>query len=316
MGRFLGAGVVSLAVLLSFGRVAPAAAPQAVFPFVVTFAAAPTPVNVWNAPWTLNAASPAASVSWTVESSGGAADASGNTGYWRAVRLAEGSSVQVLQYPVPAATNLYLGVWMRCPNYDPAPGNNYWMEAGAIAGTPALPVTVGGVTVSSIGQHYDEPNTGAAWTVFKKFDGASGPGPNHDNGDVWTWYYSTAPISTGSNTVINIGFKVGSLYNTTTYQPPASGLDVGYDGLSVSTSLMSSPPATFNPPPTGGSGGGGTGGGGAPPGGGVSGGGSRHNSENLAHRCGCSSIAADLRGATVLGLAAIALALALLRRRS
>jgi len=174
--------------------------------------------------------------------------------------------------------------------------------------------TGGGVTVTTIGQHYDEPGTGGAWTVFKKFDGASGSGPNHDNGNAWTWYYSTTPISTGSNTVIHIGFKVGSLYNQTTYQRPAPGLDVGYDGLSVSTSMMSSPPATFNPPPTGGSGGGG-GGGGAPPGGGVSGGGSRHNSENLAHRCGCSTIAADLRGAALLGLAAVALGLALLLRR-
>lgn len=302
---------VSLAVLLSLGRVAPAAAPQAVFPFVVTFATAAAPVDTWNAPWTLNAASPAASVTWTLETTGGASDASGTSGYWRAVRQAEGSSVQVLQYPVPSATDLYLGVWIRCPNYDPAPGDNYWVEAGALAGTPTLPVTVGTSTINTIGQHYDDPATGGLWTVFKKFDGASAPGPNHDNGNVWTWYYSTTPIATGTNTVISIGFKVGSLYDVMTYQAPAAGLDVGYDGLAVSTSMMSSPPATFNPPPTGGSGGGSV----LPPAGGGSSGGSGHESQNLAHRCGCSSIASTRGGAVLLALAALALAAAFARRR-
>jgi len=321
MGRLLGAGAVSLAVLCSFGSAAPAAAPQAVFPFVVTFASAPIPVDTWNAPWTLNAATPAASVAWTLETTGGASDASGDAGYWRAVRNAEGSSVQVLQYPVPSSTSLYLGVWIRCPDYDPSPGSNYWVEAGAIAGTPSLPVTVGSTTISTIGQHYDDPATGGAWSVFKKFDGASGSGPNHDNGNVWTWYYSTTPLNTGSNTVINIGFKIGSLYNTTTYQPPAYApptnvLDVGYDGLSVSTSMMSSPPATFNPPPAGGSGGGSgsSGGGGGSPGSGVSGGGSGHSSQNLAHRCGCSSIPAGRRG-RLWTIAALALLPFLLRKR-
>jgi MYXO-CTERM domain-containing protein len=316
MSRLLGGVSISIALLLSFGRPVPAAAAQAaVFPFSVTFATPPVPVDTWYAPWSLNM-TPQNSIIWTVETAGGAADNSGNTGYWRAVRNAEGSSVQVLRYPVPAATDLYLGVWIRCPNYNPAPGSQFWIEAGALAGIPALPVTVGGVTVNTIGQHFDEPNTGGAWTTFKKFTETPSSGPTHDNGNVWTWYYTAVPINTGTTTVMNIGFKVGSLYDTTTYAAPAPGLDVGYDGLTVSNTPLTTPPTTINPPPVGGSGGGGTGGGGGSGGGIVGGprGGPVHESQNLAHRCGCSTTG-DASGGWALALLLASAALACMRRR-
>lgn len=333
MGRRLLATLfLFVGTVLLFGPQAPAApALQATFPFTVTFATAPTPVDTWYAPWTLNGpGGPSGSISWTVETTGGAADGSGNAGYYRAVRQYEGSSVQVLQYPVPAGTSLYVGVWMRCPDYNPAPGDDYWMEAGAIAGNPALPaVGQGGTSVTTIGQHFDDPGTGGAWTVFKKFDGASMPGPNHDNGNVWTWYYTAAPLAMGANTVINLGFKVGALYDAAggTYQPPAYNpptnvMDVGYDGLTVSDLPLTTPPATINPPPPGGSGGGGSGGGGSGGGGGGGGGGatgSNRDNDNgdgsFNDKCGCGT--ADAGAARRLGALAFlaAIGILFLRRR-
>lgn len=327
MGYRIGLGwAVSLGLLFAFGPKAPAAPVQSAFPWVVTFATAPAPSNTWYAPWSLND-TPSGSIAWTVESSGGAVDNSGNGGYYRGVRDSEGSSVQVLRYSVPAATNLYFGCWMRCPNYDPAPGDDYWMEAGVHMGDPVLPANGQGGpgTVTTVGQHFDDPGTGGAWTVFKKFDGMSPPGPNHDNGSVWTWYYTAAPIHTGANTVVNIGFKVGALYDQVNYQPPAynpptNAMDVGYDGLTVFDMPLAVPPATgtFNPPPAGGSGGGGTGAGGG--GGGGGGGGAASNGDNdngdgsLNDKCHCSVPATD-RWAVVAAALALGLGVLFLRRR-
>ncbi len=327
MGYRIGLGcAASLALLFAFGPQAPAAPAQAAFPWVVTFATAPAPSDTWYAPWSLND-TPSGSIAWTTETSGGANDNSSNGGYYRAVRDSEGSSVQVLRYSVPAATDLYFGCWMRCPDYDPTPGDDYWMEAGVLMGDPTLPADGQGGpgTVTTVGQHFDDPGTGGAWTVFKKFDGMSAPGPNHDNGNVWTWYYTAAPINTGANTVVNIGFKVGSLYDQVNYaapayNPPTNVLDVGYDGLTVSDTPLTTPPGPgFNPPPGGGSGGGGTGSGGGGGGGGggeagTSNGDNDNGDRSINDSCHCAIPAAD-RGSTV-GLAMIlAFAVAFLRRR-
>jgi hypothetical protein len=190
-----------------------------------------------------------------------------------------------------------------------------------LVGDPALPADGQGGpgTVTTVSQHFDDPGTGGAWTVFKKFEGVAAPGPNHDNGDVWTWYYTAAPINTGANTVVNLGFKVGSLYDTVSYAPPAGTFDVGYDGFSVSNAPLTVPPGPgFNPPPTGGSGGGNPGGGGGGGGGGGAGGGSVRDNDNgdagINDSCHCTIPAGG--GRWMFGLAFLtALALFLARRR-
>ncbi len=325
MGYRTWLGSAATAVLiLACGPAAPAAPLQATFPWVVTFATAPAPHNTWNAPWTVNPPTPAGSVTWTVETSGGASDASGDGGYYRAVRNAEGSSVHVLRYPVPAGTNLYFGCWMRCPDYDPTPGDNYWMEFGVHMGDPALPAG----PVTTVGQHFDDPSTGGAWTVVKKFEHQMTGGLQHDNGNVWTWYYTAAPINTGANTVVNLGFKVGSHYETgpgtrPAYNPPTNVMDVGYDGLAVSNAPLTVPPGPgFEPPPGGGSGGGGTGGGGgAGGGGGGGGGGPASNGDNdngdrsINDSCHCSVPAAGPSPGSLGLILALSLGVFLLRRR-
>ena len=121
---------------------------------------------------------------------------------------------------------------------------------------------------------------------------------------------------------MNLGFKVGALYDQANYgapayDPPSNVLDVGYDGIAVSNAPLTVPPGPgFNPPPPGGSGGGGTGGGG----GGGGGGGlpSNRNNDNgdssINDSCHCS---VPLSGRwTVVGPAIlVALAVAFLRRR-
>jgi hypothetical protein len=269
----------------------PSAAPQASFTVSEPFASMPAWADTWHAPWTYNTSPPSASVTWSVEPAGGAPDGSGNTGYLRGVRHVEGSSVQVLQVPVPQNANLYVGCWMRCPsNYDPSPGTNYWMEAGVVAGAP----TNGG----SVGRHFDDPATGGAWTVFKKFEHLQSGGLERGNNNAWTWYYTAAPLATGTNSVISLGFKLGNHYQP--YAPPAPNFDVGYDGVTVSDQPLTTPPGGGTPPPPGG-------------GGSTGGGGGRENDNGdgeIQDRCGCSTVGvfppawAWLFGA--LGLAAAA----------
>lgn len=181
---------------------------------------------------------------------------------------------------------------MRCPNYDPSPGDNHWMEAGLRAG-------------AWDGQNFDDPATGGAWAVFKKFEHLMTGGTPHDNGNVWTWYSTALPVNSGPGGVLSIGFKQGALYDFDggTYQPPGSpGFDVGYDGLTVSDQPLTTPPPRPPPPPP------------APPGGGSVGTGDNPNgNDTLNDRCGCGVV--GYPGTPLPVLLAVGLALACFSRR-
>jgi len=219
---------MSVALLFASGSRAPAAPQSASLLINDSYATMPAWDDVYNAPWNTNAGQ----IAWTIEPTGGATDPTGNASYLRVVRQEAGSSVMVKHYTVPQNTDIYVGAWMRCPSdYNPAPGENYWMEMSYKIGAWG-------------GQDFDDPATGGSWfPLVMKFAYA---GPN-GNGNVWTWYASAAPKNSGSSTVVSIGYKVGTLYNTTTYQQPPVGPDLGYDGIFISDQPMTTPPA----PPSG-----------------------------------------------------------------
>ncbi len=210
------------------------------FPVGETFATAPAWTSTHHAPWTWSVSPASASVTWGLEPTGGAVDGSGNTSWWKAVRSAEGSSVVAIQYAVPAGTDIYAGVWMRVPYYDPTAGANngedYWVETGFRMGAHAA-------------QSFD---VDPGWTVVKKYAHPNGA-PDHDTGDTWVWSYTTTPINSGVETVMTMALKFGVHHQTSpVYAPPAPGFAVGWDGLSFSDSVLSAPPAGGGNPPAGG----------------------------------------------------------------
>jgi hypothetical protein len=168
--------------------------------------------------------------------------------YLHGYRNEYGSSVRLMQYTVPAATDIYLGVYMRCPTFDPtgsglSDGRNYWMEAAYKLGVYDA-------------ADYDTGSAGPpAWQFINKFDYDPLTSHPNGNGDTWTWY-SVGPINTGANTTVSIGFKLGSVYSTGTFIPPLPGPDAGWDGLQVYTVAGDPPPpvpvpAPAPPPPPG-----------------------------------------------------------------
>lgn len=244
MGRIAAGSLVSFLLLLASGSRAPAA-PQAA-PFLINDPYGTMPVwdDVYNANWNSNPSQ----IAWTIETAGGAPDTTGNTTYLRAMRQEAGSSVMVKHYTVPQNTDIYVGAWMRCPStYNPSPGENYWMEAGFKIGAWG-------------GQNFDDPATGGTWfPLIKKFSYTGGD-PNGNN-NVWVWYTSPSAKNSGSQTTVSVGYKIGTLYNTTTFAQPPPGPDIGYDGVWVSDQPMAtpptppgSPPVPPGPPPPGGGG--------------------------------------------------------------
>jgi hypothetical protein len=224
--------LLSLALLFAYSSRAPAAPQGAPFLISDSYATLPAWDDVYSAAWNANPSQ----IAWTIEPTGGAPDPTGNTSYLRAMRQEAGSSVVVKQYAVPQNTDLYFGAWMRCPStYNPAPGENYWMEASFKIGAWG-------------GQNFDDPATGASWfPLIMKFS-YTGGNPNGNN-NLWTWYASAAPKNSGSSTIVSVAYKVGTLYNTTTFAQPPPGPDLGFDGPSISDQPMPTPPVSPGTPP-------------------------------------------------------------------
>lgn len=222
--------------LLATGSRAPAAPQAAALLINDSYATMPAWDDVYNASWNNDPGQ----IAWTIEAVGGAPDSTGNTSYLRAMRQQAGSSVMVKHYAIPQNTDIHVGAWMRCPsNYDPSPGENYWMEFGFKIG-------------AWNGQNFDDPATGASWfPIVKKFEYQPPGNANNGNSMTWVWYSSTAPKNSGAATTVSIGYKIGTLYNTTTYAQPPPGPDIGYDGIYISDQPMATPPAPPGGPPPG-----------------------------------------------------------------
>ena len=124
---------------------------------------------------------------------------SGN--FLQAARSSQGSSVKAKVYTVPTSASITISGYMKCPSYT---ANEYWMECGYRFG-------------SRTAQDFDD-NPGS-WTMIKKFSKSGTNG----NGNVWTNYSATA--STGTNTQITIGYKLGS--------QSGAGPTVGWDTFRI-----------------------------------------------------------------------------------
>jgi hypothetical protein len=131
----------------------------------------------WNSSWDAGWGSAA---SWSIQSGG----QSGN--YLAASRGSQGSSAKVLQYSVPTYTDLTVSIYMRCPTIS----GGYWMETACKFGAYSA-------------QDFDaNPGT---WSMIRKFDSY---GAGNGNGNAWTQYDLGA--SSGSNSQISMGLKLGS----------------------------------------------------------------------------------------------------------
>ncbi len=264
-------GLGFLGMLGVMGFSAPGAL-QSAFPAGETFSSMPSWDETYNATWNGDAAQ----VEWSIVGTGGAADGSTNTSFLRGYRSQQGSSVLLEHYTVPAGTNIWVGLWMRCPsNYDPYPGVDYWMEAGYKLGNYGA-------------LDYDTGSSGnPPWQLVMKFDYDPATSRPNGNGDQWTWY-AVGPIDTGTSTTLSFGVKLGTLWNMNPFQAPAPGPDAGWDGLYVSDRDLSTPPGGGGTPPPGG--------GTPPPGGGgpiPTGGRDNDNGDrSFNDRCGCGTITA------------------------
>ncbi|MBI5386756.1 MAG: carboxypeptidase regulatory-like domain-containing protein [Verrucomicrobia bacterium] len=107
----------------------------------------------------------------------------------QATRGGPGSSARVQVLPVKPNTPYALTVWSRCPSFSSA----YWAECGYRLG-------------SQTAQDFDA-NAGA-WTLVKKFSNTGANG----NGNVWTPY--TVNFTSGANTQVSVGFKLGASTGT------------------------------------------------------------------------------------------------------
>lgn len=287
MGRTAAGALVSFALLLASGSRAPAAPQPAPFLINDSYATMPAWDDVYNAAWNTNSSQ----IAWTIEPAGGAPDSTGNTNYLRAMRQEAGSSVVVKHYAVPQNTDIHVGTWMRCPsNYTPSPGENYWMEAGFKIGSWG-------------GQNFDDPSTGGSWFPLVMKFSYTGGNPNGNN-NTWVWYTSAAPKNSGASTTVSVAYKIGTLYNTTTFAQPPLGPDIGYDGVCVSDQPMLTPPVPPGSPPV-------------PPGPPLPGGGGTPASSGGRKGdddkpCGCGT--AGMPGAPLAALLLTAALLVLLRR--
>ncbi len=102
----------------------------------------------------------------------------------QATRSNDGSSAKVQVFTVPASTNVAVSGYMKCGS-----GTGYWAEFAYKIGNYSA-------------QDFDQ--NGTTWTMIKKFDNAGTNG----NGSVWT-QYTSAPVNTGANTQISVGYKLG-----------------------------------------------------------------------------------------------------------
>jgi hypothetical protein len=135
------------------------------------FETAPSWSSTYDAAWG-NAAT------WSIVSGG----QSGNA--LQAQRTGTGSSAKAKVYTVVANTTYTVSLWIRCPS-----SSTYWAETAYKLG-------------SNTAQDFDA--NGGTWTMIQKFSNDTTNG----NGDTWTRY--SASVSTGSNTQLTIGFKLGS----------------------------------------------------------------------------------------------------------
>lgn len=133
---------------------------------------------------------------WSIASGG----QSGN--YLQAFRNNAGSSTKVKVYTVPANTSITASVYIKCPTLTATS----WVEFGYRFG-------------SRTADDFDS-NPGV-WTMVKRFtdNGTNG------NGNTWTKYSAT--FSTGANTQVSFGFKVGTT--------SGDSLTVSWDSLTLDT---------------------------------------------------------------------------------
>ncbi len=117
--------------------------------------------------------------SWSIVSGGQSVNA------LQASRGSGGSSTKVKVYGITAGANYTISVYMKCPSY----GGSYWAECAYKLG-------------SYTAENFDVDS--GSWTMIQKFanDGTNG------NGNTWAQYSKT--FSSGSNTQISVGHKLGS----------------------------------------------------------------------------------------------------------
>lgn len=132
--------------------------------------------------------------SWSIASGG----QSGT--FLQASRASSGSSARALVFVVPSNSTVDVSSYLRCPSS----GGTYWMEFGCRLGSHAA-------------DDFDA-NPGA-WTIIQKFSSSGTNG----NGNGWNRY--SRLVSTGSNTVLTVAFKLGS--------SGGAGPAVGWDTLRI-----------------------------------------------------------------------------------
>jgi len=130
----------------------------------------------------------------------------------QAARSSAGSSSKVKVYNISASTNYQISLYIKCPS-----GSSYWAECALKLGNYSA-------------QDFD--NNSGTWTLIKKFasDGTNG------NGNTWTQY--TVSFTSGSNTQLSVGYKLGSSSGT--------GPTVRWDTLRV-VQLASVPTIALSP---------------------------------------------------------------------